>query len=156
MISINIPGKNRIQTKYLVLDYNGTLAIDGEIISGVKDILNDLSKVIDIHVVTADTFGRARDGLTGINCKLKILTGENQHIQKAEYIEEIGSSETIAIGNGLNDWLMLKNATIGIAVLQREGVSCVTIQNADILCVSIIDALELLRNPNRIVATLRL
>jgi len=155
MINFNIPGREKIEAKYLVLDYNGTLAIDGSLIKGVKELLNELSEKLSVHIITADTFGEVKKEIEGVNCQIKILEGENQHQQKAKFVEELGAMQTIAIGNGFNDSLMLKKAALGIVVLQREGASCVTIQNADILCVSIIDALELLKNTLRITATLR-
>jgi soluble P-type ATPase len=40
-------------------------------------------------------------------------------------------------------------------VIQKEGASARALMNADIVCNSIVDALELLTNPLRIVATLR-
>ena len=36
MIAIDIPGYKKIELAHLVLDYNGTLAIDGKLIDGVK------------------------------------------------------------------------------------------------------------------------
>jgi hypothetical protein len=36
MITVDIPRYRRIDAEHLVLDYNGTLAIDGNIIDGVK------------------------------------------------------------------------------------------------------------------------
>ena len=34
MIAINIPGSTSIEARHLVLDFNGTLAIDGKLIEG--------------------------------------------------------------------------------------------------------------------------
>jgi soluble P-type ATPase len=59
------------------------------------------------------------------------------------------------VGNGRNDRLMLQEAIIGIAVTQEEGASAATLQNADVVCQSIRDALALLLNTTRMVATLR-
>jgi soluble P-type ATPase len=50
---------------------------------------------------------------------------------------------------------MLKNAALGIVVIQKEGATVKSLENADIVCNNIIDALELLKNPLRIIATLR-
>jgi len=57
MISIDIPGYKTLRLKYLVLDYNGTLAVDGLLLPGVVKQLNALSERLKVHVVTADTFG---------------------------------------------------------------------------------------------------
>ncbi len=155
MIAIDIPGYKKIDAEYLVLDYNGTLAIDGTIIPGLKDILNILAEDIQIHVITANTFGNAKKNLTDVICKLVIIKEENKQIQKAGYITKLGEQMVIAIGNGMNDELMLKNAALGIAVVQKEGASVKSLLNADIVCNNIIDALELLINPLRVAATLR-
>ena len=155
MIETEIPGFGKLKLKYLVLDYNGTLAEDGILISGVKELLTRLSNLLEIHVVTADTFGMAASQLKDIPCTLKILGKTNQRKAKLEYINHLGSSYTISIGNGKNDSLMLKDSAIGIAVIQREGTAGETLLNADITLKSIIDALELLTNTKRLKATLR-
>ncbi|HKJ46485.1 MAG TPA: hypothetical protein VJ991_11715, partial [Balneolales bacterium] len=58
-------------------------------------------------------------------------------------------------GNGRNDRLMLDEAAVGIAVIQKEGASFQSLQAADVICTNIIDALELLVYPKRLTATLR-
>jgi soluble P-type ATPase len=155
MLNIEIPGYNKINAGYLVLDYNGTLANDGIIIHGDKDKLNLLTELLSVYIITADTFGTVKSNINKINCKCVIISGESQGKQKCEFIKNLNSSEVIAIGNGLNDSLMLKESVLGIALIQNEGASAKTIRNADIVCVSILDALDLLLNPKRIIATLR-
>lgn len=155
MITVDIPRYRRIDAEHLVLDYNGTLAIDGNIIYGVKSMLNKLSERVKIHILTADTFGMAKESLKDVNCHLKILKSDIEDIEKVSYIEELNEATVIAIGNGSNDSLMLKEAAIGIALIQKEGASVQALTNADIVCTSILDALELVENPLRIKATLR-
>ncbi len=155
MMEIDIPGFKRLNLKYLVMDYNGTLAIDGKLINNIEEKLNELAKVVDIHIVTADTFHEALGKLGKIKCKVKILQGEDQNVQKSEYISGLGNKNVMAIGNGMNDTLMLKNAALGIAVIQQEGASMQALQSADIVCHSIYDALDLFENSLRMVATLR-
>jgi len=155
MINLDIPGQVLIKTEHLLLDYNGTLAIDGKLIKDVKDCLNRLSKKIKIHVLTADTFGSSEKELSEVNCSINILKPSSQDRQKMQYVIDLGKDTVIAIGNGTNDALMLKEAAIGIAVIQKEGISVKALQNADIICKSIIDALNLLEKEKRITATLR-
>jgi P-type E1-E2 ATPase len=155
MIKIDIPGYKQIEAIHLVLDYNGTLAIDGLIKKGVIKLLNILASTIKIHIVTADTFQMAKDELKSIDCELVILNREKQDQQKAQYIAGLGIENVIAIGNGRNDALMLKSAAIGIAVIQKEGAAKEALINCDVVCFDIIDTLELLSNPKRLVATLR-
>ena len=155
MITINITGNQKIEVAHLVLDFNGTLAIDGKLIEGTKPLLELLSRQLTIHVVTADTFGTAKSELSGVKCQLKILDPKLQDMQKESYMFYLDEDHVVAIGNGLNDELMVKGAALGIVVLQKEGVAMETFLDADIVCTSILDALELLLNPQRIVATLR-
>ena len=42
MISISIPGSGSLNLDHLVLDYNGTLAVDGVLLPGVKETLQSL------------------------------------------------------------------------------------------------------------------
>ena len=155
MIIIEIHGRKTIEVHHLVLDFNGTLAIDGKLIDGTKPLLELLSNQLTIHVVTAVTFGTAESELSGINCTLKIISPEMQDMQKESHVFNLGEDHVIAIGNGLNDALMLKCAALGIVVLQKEGASVKTLLNADLVCNNIIDALELLTKPKRISASLR-
>jgi soluble P-type ATPase len=155
MIKVNIPGYKKLQLKYLVLDYNGTLACDGKLLPGVKENLIALANELQVHVLTADTFGKAHSGIEGIPCKLSILSKDNQEVGKLEYTKALGAEFAVCIGNGRNDQLMLAESALGIAVILEEGAARVTIDAAAIVCTSIVSALELLRNPLRLVATLR-
>lgn len=155
MIKIEIPGIKSVYAEHLVLDYNGTLAEDGMIIAGIAGLLNKLSEKLEVHVITADTFGKATAGLAGINCTLDIIGSGDQQRMKLDFIESLGADKVIAIGNGFNDLLMLERAAIGIAVVQKEGASAKTVAASDIVITSITDALELILNPLRIAATLR-
>ena len=156
MLTIDIPGNKVLKLSHLVLDYNGTLAVDGSVISGVRERLNTLAESLTVHVITADTFGKAAENLKNINCRLTILDKGNQQQQKADFIKKLGEQNTVAIGNGLNDALMLKEASLGIAIIQQEGAAFKTLQSADVVINNITDALDLLLNPMRLKATLRI
>ncbi|MHC4405791.1 MAG: HAD family hydrolase [Planctomycetota bacterium] len=155
MLSISIPGYKDLQLEHLVLDYNGTLACDGEIIDGVARALGVLAEDLQIHVLTADTFGKAKARLEGVPCELVILPRDDQHLGKRAYVEGLGPEKTAAVGNGRNDRLMLEAAALGIAVVQEEGAASQTILAADAVCPDILSAFGLLTNPLRLTATLR-
>lgn len=155
MWQLDIPGFKTLEIQFLVLDFNGTLGIDGKLIPGVKERLISLSENFEIHVVTADTFGLAAKELDNIPVLLKILDKNNQAEAKQNHIQNFDSNRVIAIGNGRNDRLMLKEAALGIAILQEEGASTESIFAADLVCKSINEALDLLRNPKRLIASLR-
>ena len=155
MLEIDIPGYRKLELQHLVLDYNGTIACDGHLIEGVAGRLGLLAGKLKLHVLTADTFGKARSGLEGIPCELYVLPVKNQDTGKLEYVERLGPESTVCIGNGRNDRLMLEKAALGIAVVLEEGASVETIPAADELCSSIASVLALLTNPLRLIATLR-
>jgi P-type E1-E2 ATPase len=155
MISVDIPGFGAVKIEHLVCDFSGTLSVDGVMIDGVKETLNALSEKIDIHILTADTHGKATAQLQEIDCMFKLIEGSEQHFQKEGYIRELGAESVFAIGNGNNDTMMLSAARVGVAVCLAEGVSAMAINHADIVVNSIEDALSLLLNPNRLKATLR-
>jgi P-type E1-E2 ATPase len=156
MIKIDIPNREPMFAESLVLDYNGTLAIDGQQINGVIKLLGKLSEHLSVHVITADTFGTVKETFANTNINVKIIDGKEQGRQKADFVASLKPQSVVAIGNGANDAQMLKLATLGIAVVQAEGASVQALMNADIICTSIIDGLNLLLNPKRIAATLRI
>jgi soluble P-type ATPase len=155
MIEIDIPGYRKVGFEHLVLDFNGTLACDGLLMDGVRERLTALSKHLSIHVVTADTFGKARGQLEGVPCELEILPPGDQDKGKLDIVNRLGAGKTACVGNGRNDRLMLKEAELGIAVVLEEGLAIESLISADIVCTGIISALDLLRNPLRMTATLR-
>ncbi len=152
---IDIPGYGRLRLEHVVMDYNGTLAIDGRLIDGVKDALNRLANHMELHVITADTFGLAAEGLRDVDCRLRILTGKDHTREKREFVEGLGAEKTVSIGNGRNDREMLHESALGIAVILGEGAAVETVVSADIVCPSILSAIGLLENPMRLKATLR-
>ena len=155
MIEIEIPGFGTLDLHHLVMDFNGTLARDGELIDGVAQRLMVLADVLQLHVITADTFGDVGRQLAALPCCLHILPGQNQEEAKRDYVVTLGSRRVAAIGNGRNDRLMLQASLLGIAVVLKEGAYGGTLTSADIICTSILDALELLMHPLRLTATLR-
>lgn len=155
MLEIELPNKEKICLKYLVSDFTGTLSVDGILVSGVKENLNEIAKFLEIHILTADTFKKAKQALEGINAKVVILNPGDEDIQKEKYIEQLGKQWVIALGNGRNDKRMLKEAKIGIAIMLEEGCAVETLLNADIIVKSVLDALDLILNPKRLIAILR-
>lgn len=155
MIEIAVPGFQKLRLAHLVLDYNGTMAVDGTLIYGVEEKLKALSEQLTIHVITADTFGKVSAALKGIPCRLSILPPGQQDSAKQNYVEQLGPQQTVCIGNGRNDRLMLKAAALGIAVIQDEGAAIETLLAADVAAPNIVAALNLLAHPLRLIATLR-
>nr|MBN2278653.1 ATPase P [candidate division Zixibacteria bacterium] len=155
MIELDIPGVGEIRLAYLVADFSGTLSVDGIIPPEIIDRLNSLAEILEIHILTSDTHGKAKTALQRLNGTMQLLSGDRHDIQKEKYTRKLGAERVIALGNGNNDVLMLSSARIGIAVCLNEGCSGKALAAADILVTSIDDALALLEHPARLKATLR-
>jgi len=155
MIAISVPGVRIFRFEHLVLDYNGTLAVDGEPLPGVRERLGALATSLQVHVVTADTFGRVREGLAGVPCTIHILSPGRQALAKLRYVTRLGLDKTCAIGNGRNDQRMLRHSALGIAVLGAEGAARESLGAADVVVPDVCSGLDLLLKPTRLVATLR-
>jgi soluble P-type ATPase len=155
MIELNIPGRGLIQLQHLVCDVNGTLAVDGQLLEGVKLSLSKLSDRLTLHLLTADTHGKQdiidqRLGLRAVH----IQPGDEAG-QKENYVRQLGAETIVAIGQGANDAGMLRTAALGICILSHEGTAVETLLGADLVVANIDEALEILEKPLRIVATLR-
>lgn len=155
MIEIDIPGFGMVKLEHLVSDFTGTLSVAGKLLPKVEARLNKLAEFMKIHILTADTFGKAKAELQNVKCEMHILTGENHDVQKEEFVVKLGSENVVAFGNGNNDRKMLKAAKIGIAVTEGEGCAVDALIAADIHVRSALDGLDLLLNSKRCKATLR-
>lgn len=155
MLSISIPGFDDLRLADLVSDFNGTLAQDGRLLPGLREVLGALAADLRIHVVTADTHGSAAQELRGLPLSLEVIPPANQAAAKRAFVERLGPSGVVAIGNGRNDREMLAVAALGIAVVQAEGAALEALASASVVVPTAMDALGLLRHPRRLVATLR-
>ncbi len=155
MIEIEVPGFGALKFRHLVLDYNGTIACDGKLIAGVDERIRQLAQDLEIHVLTADTFGSVKESLSQVPCKVSIIPKGSQAEAKADYVANLGAENCVCVGNGRNDALMLTSARLGVAVVQTEGCAGAAVKHADVLVPGILDALDLLLHPLRLVATLR-
>jgi soluble P-type ATPase len=154
MIRVSMSNGKELRFEHAVFDYNGTLAVDGVLTDEIKVRLTDLSKRLHTVVITADTFGLAKSQLIDVpGVDLVILGADQGGLDKAKYIKRLGEN-VVVIGNGVNDHLMFQHAT-AICVIGREGASGSAIACADIIVTRPEDALDLLLNSKRMVATLR-
>lgn len=154
MLHVAIPGFKDLYLEHLVVDYNGTLAVDGVLMFGVFERLQALAAQIKVHVVTADTFGHAKEALEGLQVGLSVLGPDHQAEAKLAIVQELGPARVVAIGNGRNDRLMLQRAGLGIAVSSMEGTALEAMMAAHLYLSGIHEALDLLSAPLRPAATL--
>ncbi len=155
MIDIDVPGHRRLLLEHLVLDVNGTIAVGGVLARGVAEAVEALGAAIHVVAVTADTHGTASRLREVLGIDVHVIGAGRESEQKLEFVRELGASGVVAVGNGANDALMLEDAALGIAVVGGEGASAAALAAADIVTVSVLDALALLSQPARIAATLR-
>jgi soluble P-type ATPase len=154
MLNIQIPGRELLTLNHLVLDYNGTIAEDGNIIGGIRPRLAELSKELSIYVITADTHGTAAKKCEGL--PLQVLTFPTTEVGKIK-AEEVTKLEggVITIGNGFNDIQMSDAADLSICVIGKEGCCGALLAHSDVVVTSVEDALDLLLKTGRLRATLR-
>jgi soluble P-type ATPase len=152
---LDIPGWGAIDIRNIVTDLNGTLAVDGKIPAEVRQKIAALSKSVKIYVLSADTQGSAEQELSGMEVEFVKVPGEESNGAKSKFLKTLDLETTVAIGNGSNDQLILKEAALGIAVLGGEGISVSALKNADVVVKDVQDAFDLLLKPKRLIATLR-
>ncbi|MBU1274191.1 MAG: ATPase P [Proteobacteria bacterium] len=151
---VEVPGWRRLELEHLVLDLNGTLALDGALLSGVAQAVEMLGAGLTCHLVTADTFGTA-EKLFGPLVRVARIESGGEGEQKKAIVEGLGAGRVAALGNGANDAAMLGAAALGIAVLGPEGAAPQAILAADVVVTGPLEALGLLLHPDRLRATLR-
>lgn len=156
MLELQIPGREPLAIEHLVLDYNGTLAVDGRILPGVAERLGELSQRLSVHVITADTFGMAAMETATLPVTLQIIGTGDQAQAKLALVESLGPQAVAAMGNGANDRLMLDRAALGICMLGNEGAAAAALLAADLVVRQPTDGLDLLLHPGRLAATLRI
>jgi hypothetical protein len=57
MLEVDIPSRGVLRLEHLVLDVNGTIALDGQLVPTAHKRLGRLSKKLDLWLVSADTQG---------------------------------------------------------------------------------------------------
>lgn len=154
MLTINIPGRDPLALSHLILDYNGTIALDGQVIPGIAARLDELSRHLDIWVITADTHGTAMEHCKSLPVGVKVFPTEEVGEIKAEEAGRL-TGGVVCIGNGFNDILMSDLSDLSICVIGPEGCCGALLSHVDVVVTSIQDALDLLLKPDRLRATLR-
>jgi P-type E1-E2 ATPase len=151
MIRIDMPAEGRLQLETLILDINGTLTLDGELLPGVRTRITELRNRIRVRLVTRDTLGRGDSVARELEVEMDRITDAD----KMSVIESLGPRTAVMIGNGNSDAEALRRCRVGIAVIGPEGCTAEALRAADIVATSIADALDLLIEPSRLISTLR-
>lgn len=151
-ITLEIPGSDRVELEVLLLDVNGTLSDRGELIDGVAERIARLRELVEVQLLSADTFGTMAETAAALGVNAKIAAGAADKLRE---IEAFGPHRCAAIGNGANDVELLRAAALAVAIVGPEGASAQAVAVADVVCRSITEALDLLLEPRLLVATLR-
>lgn len=147
-----IPGRCALELEHLLLDVNGTVTDRGTPIQGVEERLDSVGVVLEVHLLSADTFGTLGAVASLLRARaVTVVTGDD----KLAYLGRLGAERCIAVGNGANDVPMLQAAALGIAVVGPEGAAGAAVRAADVVCRSILEALDLLLDETALRATLR-
>lgn len=155
MIKIEIPGRFIYTIENVIFDFNGTIATRGKISQSTREKINELAKMVNVYVLTADTYSSAEEECRGLDIKLMTFPKENVADCKAEIVSDIGADNCVCYGNGYNDIKMFEMASLKVAVLGNEGMCSELIFKSDVLVKSIDDGIDLLLNPKSLIATLR-
>ncbi len=151
-MNIDITGVGTINVQKIFLDYNGTIAENGDLLTGIKKYLRDLSETYEIYVLTGDTFGTVKEAFKDSN--IEVIVAETAQ-EKATVIDKNNPEHCIAIGNGSIDQLMFKKAALSFCVIGREGASVKALLEADIVVHSVYHAFEMIESSKKIIATLK-
>jgi soluble P-type ATPase len=154
MITIQRPGQEPLEIDFLLINFEGTLASDRRVHPKAKDKINLLSRRIKIYILTKEEKERVEEVLKKVKAEITYLTEGESSQKKLDLLRQLGTGRTVAIGNGVDDGLMIEEAGLGLCVIGKEGASSEAVKNADIVFTDILDALDFLLKPLRQKATL--
>lgn len=155
MLNIEIPGRGSYTIENVVFDYNGTIAVNGKISVSTRERIATLSQLVNIYVLTADTYGSAAKECEGLNLKLMTFPKDDAREHKAKIVSQLEKTRTLCFGNGYNDSKMFEESIIAIAILEEEGMCSALLNVSDIIVRSIEEGIDLLLKSKRLIATLR-
>lgn len=157
MKEIDIPNYGKIIVKNVIFDLNGTLQFKGKISEAVVNKFEQIKEIYNVYLVSADNRGNLKELAKKLNVSyIKINPKEITEAEaKNNELIKLNKDNTIVVGNGNNDALMLKNAVIGITVLGNEGATVKSILNSDVVVPNTISALDFLLDEKIMIGTLR-
>jgi len=154
MISIERPGQGNLEIDFILIDFEGTLALDHRVHPKAKDKINLLSKRTKIYILAKGEKEQVIEVLRKVKAEIIHFAVGDVSAGKLNLLRQLGANRTVAIGNGQDDVLMIEEAALGICVISREGTAAETILKADAVVSNILDALDFLLKPLRQKATL--
>ena len=99
---IEIPGYRTLEINNLVLDYNGTIARDGQLLPEAAQRITALAEQVPVYILTADTYGNVAAQCRPLNVCIKTFPQAGAAVCKARIVSDLGLG-VCAVGNGFND-----------------------------------------------------
>ena len=91
MIKTQIPGWGELAIENLILDFNGTIAKDGRVMDGVKELLEKIhDQGVTIYIVTADTNGTVMEECAKLPVEVKIFDSDTVARDKRCLCQSLG------------------------------------------------------------------
>jgi len=149
MISIQRPGMESLDIHFVLIDFEGTLAMDGRVHPKAKDKVNLLSKRATITILTKSNREKVEKTLTKMKVEILYVTEGDSSQQKLNALQRLGAHQTAVIGNGLDDVRIMEQAGLGMCVIGKEGASAEAMAKADLVVTHVLDALDFLLKPLR-------
>lgn len=148
-----IPGQGELKLKTIILDLNGTISVAGTVPEGVKERIGQLKTLgFTLVLFTGNTRNDADQLSEDLAIEWRLAKNSED---KRKLALELEPDTCVSIGNGLIDLELMKTVRLRIVTLQAEGVHVQTLLSADVIVPSINDALDLLIDSQRLIATLR-
>ncbi len=149
MISIQRPGMESLDIYFVLIDFEGTLAMDGRVHPKAKDKVNLLSKRATITILTKSNREKVVETLRKMKAEILYVTEGDSSQQKLNVLQRLGPHQTAVIGNGLDDVRIMEQAGLGMCVIGKEGASAEAMAKADLVVTHVLDALDFLLKPLR-------
>ncbi len=149
-MKVDVPNYGSVEFKTVLFDLNGTLGESGRVSEEVKHLLKRLAEEYTVVVLSADTFGTLEEELRGLPVRIERVSSGSE---KAEIAK--GYAPYVAIGNGNNDVAMLEGAELAFCVLGSEGATIDALLASDVVVKDVNDAIAMLLDERKLIATLR-
>ncbi len=156
MILIQRPGQEPIEVDSILIAFEGTLASDRRVHPKAKDKLNLLSRRSNIYILTKEEKERMEEVLRKVKGEIISLPEGESSQKKSDLVRQLGATRAVAVGNGVDDVPMMKEAAFSLCVIGKEGASSEAVKSADVVFTDILDGLDFLLKPLRQKATLSL
>ena len=154
MILLQRPGQDPLEIEFIMLNFEGTLATAQRVHPKAKDKINLLSKRARIFIFTTGEKESVSAVLRNVKAEVVYLREGEASRGKLDLLQQLGPRRAVAMGSGMSDIEMIQNSGLGIGVMSREGTLSEVIVRAELVFMTVVDALDFLLKPLRQRATL--